>query len=382
MASLKLNPHSRARATHGHPWVYANEVQKLLAPEFDGQAVTCRDGKGFLLGTGIYNSRSQIVWRRFSREKEELDGDYLRKAIGHAVKRRPNESSRRLVWSEADDLPGLIVDQYADILVMQALTLAMDRLTPVIVEILKELISPRFFVLRNDAPVRNLEGLPLEVKSLAEEMPAGRWCMIGGINFWLDVMEGHKTGCYLDQREQYLHVARYAKNRRVLDAFCNQGGFALHCAKAGAREVLGVDLSEPAVALARENAQNNFCQASFEVGNVFDWFRQRREETWEMIILDPPSFTKTKSKLDDALRGYRELNLRAMQRLEPGGILATYTCSYHISHDIFLEMLFSAAGDARRDVRILEICRQASDHPIRLNMPESEYLRGFILEVE
>lgn len=382
MASLKLNPHSHARATQGHPWVYANEVQKLLAPEFDGQAVTCRDGKGFLLGTGIYNSRSQIVWRRFSREKEELDEDYLRKAIGRAVGRRPRESSRRLVWSEADDLPGLIVDQYADIVVMQALTLAMDRLTPVIADILKDLLRPRFFVLRNDAPVRGLEGLPLEVKSLGEEMPAGRWCMIGGINFWLDVMEGHKTGCYLDQREQYLNVSRYAKNRRVLDAFCNQGGFALHCAKAGAKEVLGVDLSEPAVALARENAQSNFCQASFEVGNVFDWFRQRREETWGMIILDPPSFTKTKSKLDDALRGYRELNLRAMQRLEPGGILATYTCSYHISHDIFLEMLFSAAGDARRDVRILEICRQASDHPIRLNMPESEYLRGFILEVE
>jgi len=381
MASLKLNPHSRARANHGHPWVYANEVQKLLDPEFDGQAVTCRDGKGFLLGTGIYNSRSQIVWRRFSREKEELDENFLRKAITRAIERRPVEESRRLIWSEADDLPGLIVDQYADIVVMQALTLAMDRLTPVIVPILKEKLHPRFFVLRNDAPVRTLEGLQLEVKSLGEEVPPGRWCRIGNVNFWVDVKGGHKTGCYLDQREQYLHVARYARGRRVLDAFCNQGGFALHCAKAGAKSVLGVDLSEPAVSLARDNAQYNLCQASFETGNVFDWFRQRRDE-WDMIILDPPSFTKSKAKTEDALRGYRELNLRAMQRLGHGGVLATYSCSHHISHDVFLEMLFSAAGDARKDLRILEICRQSQDHPIRLNMPESEYLRGFILGVE
>ena len=381
MAGLKLTSHSHARANHGHPWVFANEVQKLLAPEYDGQAVGCRDGKGFLLGTGIYNGRSQIVWRRFSREKEELDENFLRKTITRSVNRRKPETSRRLVWSEADDLPGLIVDQYGDIVVMQALTLAMDRLTPILVSILKELLRPRFFILRNDAPIRLLEGLPLEVNTLGEERPTGRWCQIGEIDFWLDVVQGHKTGCYLDQREQYLHVARYAKGRRVLDAFCNQGGFALHCAQAGAKEVVGVDLSEPAITLARENARNSGGGACFETENVFDWFRHRREE-WDMIILDPPSFTKTKAKLDDALRGYRELNLRAIQRLTPGGILATYTCSYHISHDIFLEMLVSAAGDAKRDIRILEICRQPLDHPIRLNMPESEYLRGFILEVE
>ncbi|MDR1192259.1 MAG: class I SAM-dependent rRNA methyltransferase [Verrucomicrobiales bacterium] len=380
MPALKLKPGDRPRVLRGHPWVFANEVQRLLPADADGWAVECRDARGRLLGTGIYNGKSQIVWRKFSADHADFDKKFLRAAIVSALQRRGDGDTQRLVWSDSDFIPGLVADRYGDIVVLQALTLAVDLHINEIAEIFDELLAPKSILLKNDAPVRAKEGLPLTVSVAGAEVTP-HWRKIGAVEFWLDLAGGQKTGFYLDQREEYQKVARRCRDRRVLDAFCNQGGFALHAAAGGASEVLGIDVSKEAVALARRNAEHNRLNVSVSAENVFDYFSRERQREWDVIILDPPSFTKSKDRLGEALRGYKELNLRALQRLAVGGILATYTCSHHVTHDVFWQMLADAAGDAGRVTRLREICRQPADHPVLLNVPESEYLRGFIVEV-
>jgi len=390
VATLKLKPNATARVLRGHPWVFANEVVELPPGEHDGEVVECRDPRGRFLGTGIYNSRSQIVWRRLSRERVALDENYLRSALLRAIARRetPNSKSQtpkecqRLVWSESDDLPGVVVDQFGDTLVLQTQTLAMEKRLATLVALLDELVHPAEIILRNDASIRRLEGLPLEVKTRSGKAWEPRWVRLDGLDYWLDLQGGQKTGFYLDQRFQHAAVAKHAPGRRVLDAFCNQGPFALHCARAGAIEVRGLDSAAEAVAQARRNAERNGLRAEFLVANVFDYFTERRDETWDLIVLDPPPFAKSKGALAGAMRGYKEINLRAMQRLTPGGVLATYSCSHHVQDADFRAMLAEAATDAKRQVRVLEFCHQPPDHPVLVTMPESEYLRGFILRVE
>jgi len=390
VASLKLKPNATARVLRGHPWVFANEVVELPPGEHDGEVVECRDPRGRFLGTGIYNSRSQIVWRRLSRERVALDENYLRSALLRAIARRetPNSKSQtpkecqRLVWSESDDLPGVVVDQFGDTLVLQTQTLAMEKRLATLVALLDELVHPAEIILRNDASIRRLEGLPLEVKTRSGKAWEPRWVRLDGLDYWLDLQGGQKTGFYLDQRFQHAAVAKHAPGRRVLDAFCNQGPFALHCARAGAIEVRGLDSAAEAVAQARRNAERNGLRAEFLVANVFDYFTERRDETWDLIVLDPPPFAKSKGALAGAMRGYKEINLRAMQRLTPGGVLATYSCSHHVQDADFRAMLAGAATDAKRQVHVLEFCHQPPDHPVLVTMPESEYLRGFILRVE
>ncbi len=391
--SLKLKANVAARVLRGHPWVFGNEVEALLPPECDGEAVECRDRANRLLGTGIYNSRSQIVWRRLGRERLALDAAYLRGALQRALARRNGTpgaaaqpaSARRLVWSESDELPGVVVDQFGDVLVVQLQTIAMEKRSSLLGDLLAELLGPAEIIFRNDAPIRRLEGLPLEVHTRSGAPWAPRWVEIDGFEYWLDLQGGQKTGFYLDQRPQHAAVARYCSGRRVLDTFCNQGPFALHAARAGAAEVLGLDSAEDAIAAARRNAERNRAPATFAVANVFDWFNaaERRDEpAWDVIILDPPPFAKSKSAMEGALRGYKEINLRALQRLAPGGVLATYSCSHHM-HDAELRgILAEAAADARRRVSVLEWSHQPPDHPVLVTMPESEYLRGYILRVE
>lgn len=382
---LKIRSNVRARVAHGHPWVFANEVESLLGSEFDGEVVECRDRTGRFIGTGIYNSKSQIVWRRLSRERVTLDSGYLRAAVERAVARRAPEPARRLVWSESDDLPGVVVDQFEDTLVVQVQTLAMEKRTPALAEALAAVVRPAEIIFRNDAPIRRLEGLPLGVSTSSGQPWAPRWMKIGGFEYWLDLQTGQKTGFYLDQRVQHAAVAKYCAGRRVLDAFCNQGAFALHAARAGAQEVLGIDSAEDAIAAARRNAERNGVSVDFQVANVFDWFNDPArgiEPLWDVIVLDPPPFAKSKSALAGALRGYKEINLRAMHRLVPGGVLATYTCSHHMQDAELRSVLAEAAADARRKVRVLEWAHQPSDHPVLATMSESEYLRGYILQVE
>jgi 23S rRNA (cytosine1962-C5)-methyltransferase len=382
---IKLKPNARARVLHGHPWVFANEVESLVASEHDGEVIECRDRTGRFIGSGIYNSKSQIVWRRLSRDRVVLDAAYLRGALQRAIARRAAEPARRLVWSESDDLPGLVVDQFGDTLVVQIQSLALEKRSAQVTDVLVELLKPAEIIFRNDASIRRLEGLPMEVRTLSGRNWEPRWMHISGFEYWLDLQQGQKTGFYLDQRVQHSVVAKYCAGRRVLDAFCNQGSFSLHAARAGATEILGLDSAEDAVAAAKRNAVQNGVNADFQVANVFDWFNDPArgvEPQWDVIILDPPPFAKSKSALEGALRGYKEINLRAMRRLSPGGVLATYTCSHHMQDAELRGVLADAAADARRKVRVLEWAHQPADHPVLASMSESEYLRGYILQVE
>jgi 23S rRNA (cytosine1962-C5)-methyltransferase len=382
---LKLRPNVRPRALQGHPWVFTNEVEAPLAAEFDGEVVECRDRTGRFIGTGIHNSRSQIVWRRLSRDRVTLDADYLRGALTRAVARRAPEAARRLVWSESDDLPGVVVDQFDDAVVVQLQTLAMERRAGLIGDLLTELLRPAEVIFRNDASIRRLEGLPWEVRTRSGRPWEARWVRIGGLEYWLDLQAGQKTGFYLDQRFQHAAVARHCAGARVLDAFCNQGAFALQAARAGALEVLGLDSAEDAVAAARRNAERNGLKAEFQAANVFDWFNDPArgiEPLWDVIILDPPPFAKSRSALEGALRGYKEINLRAVKRLVPGGLLATYTCSHHMQDAELRHVLAEVAADSRRRLRVVDWAHQPIDHPVLATMPESEYLRGYLLRAE
>ena len=416
LPTLKLKPNARPRVLSGHPWVFANEVEKLLPAEHDGEVVECRDRGDRFLGTGIYNSKSQIVWRRFSRERTALDAAFLRQAIERAVARRENRLRpsatslegaerpagdpaasrsgeaerndgvcRRLVWSESDDLPGLVVDQFGDVLVVQVQSAALEKRTALVGDVLAEVMNPVEIIFRNDAPIRRLEGLPLEVHTRTGRAWEPRWMRIDGFDYWLDLLGGQKTGFYLDQRAQHAAVAKFCPGQRVLDGFCNQGAFALHAARAGATYVLGLDSAEDAIAMAKRNAGRNEVQAEFEVVNVFDWFNapgRAGEPPWDVIILDPPPFAKSKSALEGALRGYKEINLRALQRLAPGGLLATFACSHHMQDAELRGVLAAAAADAKRKVRVLEWYHQPADHPVLVTMPESEYLRGYLVQAE
>jgi 23S rRNA (cytosine1962-C5)-methyltransferase len=384
--AIKLKPNANSRVLNGHPWVFANEVDALLPAENDGQVVECRDRTGRFLGNGIYNSKSQIIWRRLSRERVALDEGYIRGALSKAIARRSEINSvfKRLVWSESDELPGVVVDQFGDTLVVQIQTLAMDRHGALIGDLLTELTGAAEIIFRNDSNLRKLEGITPEVHTRSGKNWEPRWATIDGFDYWLDLQGGQKTGFYLDQRLQHAAVAKYAKGRRVLDAFCNQGSFAMHCARAGAAMVRGLDSAFDAIGQAKKNAERNNVTAEFVGINVFDWFTGQRDAApaWDLIILDPPPFAKSKSALENALRGYKELNLRAMKALTPGGILATYTCSHHMQDADLRAVLAEAANDAKRRVQVVEWCHQPPDHPVLVTMAESEYLRGYVLRVE
>jgi len=381
LPTLQLHSGKGPRSLQGHPWAYASDVKELLPPNKDGQAVELKDNRGRSLGAGLYNGQSQIVWRRFSRDAKPLDAALLGESIRAAIARRPDEPFRRVVWSEADGLPGLVVDQFADVLVVQMLTLGMDQRRAEIEAALAEQLASREIIYRNDAPTRQHEGLPLEVITRSGERPAADWFEIDGVHYFLDLFAGQKTGFFLDQRVEHRRVAEMAKGRRVLDAFCNQGAFGLQCAKADAESVLAIDISPDCVQAAKLNAGKNQLAIEVEQANMFDWFTEHRDAAFDLIVLDPPSFARNKKSLGGALRGYKELTLRALRLLSPGGILATYSCSQNVGLDKFMEIAQQAASDARRDVRLVEITGQPVDHPALINMPESHYLKGLILEV-
>jgi len=385
MPSLTVQP--RSRLFHGHEWVYTSDVKGTTGSPVPGDVIELRDVKGRALGSAIYNPQSQIVARRFSYRRQDLDEEFFKRRIERAVNYRAtldiDQKLCRLVWSESDGIPGLIVDRYGDNLVIQTLTLAMAQREELIVSALKELINPAAIISRNDAPVRKAEGLELEKKVLHGYAPKAFTIRTGKLAFQVDLLEGQKTGLYLDQLENYNLVAKYAKGRRVLDCFTNQGGFAQACALAGATEVVAVDVSETAINMALENARTVGVPLGARTENCFDFLKtaEKRGDTYDMIILDPPSFTKTKQSLHDALRGYKEIHLRAMRMLQPGGILATFSCSHHVSLGDFRMMINSAAVDTKRTLRYLASYTQRPDHPVITGIPETEYLRGYAMEV-
>jgi 23S rRNA (cytosine1962-C5)-methyltransferase len=389
MAGIIVKP--RSRILHGHDWVYGSEILKTFGEPANGGIVSIRDGRDRLLGTGMYNSRSQIVARRFSRQRQELDLDFFQRRLAQAIeyrrRRKIDLRTCRLVWSESDGLPGLIIDRYEGAFVVQTLTLAMDQRQGLIVEALKaeaeKLAGPDYVIVeRNDAPVRRAEGMELRTGLLHGEGRVQRVRMVG-LEFEIDVLHGQKTGFYLDQVDNYRAVSDWAMGRRVLDCFANQGAFALACAKAGATEVTAVEISGEAVGQIAANAKRNQARVEAVEANVFDYLKDREGAgaQYDLIILDPPSFTKTKEKLGDAMRGYKEIHLRTAKLLSPTGLLATFSCSHHVGADAFRDMIAESLVDAKRSARLLETYRQNADHPILATIPETEYLKGFLMEM-
>ena len=384
MAGLIIRP--RARILHGHDWVYASEVLKVFGGPVDGDVISIKDGRDRLLGSAIYNAKSQIIARRFSRRRQDLDADFFVRRITQAVAWRERSGCDptlcRLIWSEADGLPGVVADRYADVVVLQTLTLAMDQRKALIAEALAALPGVRHVVERNDAPVRTAEGLPLVTGLLAGDDPGEREVNLRGVRFSVDFLRGQKTGLYLDQAENYAMVAAQARGRRVLDCFSNQGGFALACALHGASEVTAVESGVGSAAKLRENAVRNGLSVTVEEQDVFSFLNEagRRQAEYDLIILDPPSFTKARGKINEALRGYRELHLRGAGLLSAHGVLATFSCSHHVSAGEFESAVAEGLTDARRSARVLHRLTQAADHPAVLHLPETCYLKGLLLE--
>lgn len=385
MPTLTVQP--RARLFHGHVWVYSTEIQKRHGDPKPGDVVSLQDVRGKPLGSAIYNPQSQISARLFSYRRQDLDLDFFTRRIQRAIKVRETSGVDlnlcRLVWSESDGLPGVIIDRYGDFLVLQTLTLAMDQRKDLIVQALNDILKPRGIIERNEAAIRKAEGMELVKGVISGETPAPYVIRHQGSAFHADLLEGQKTGLYLDQLDNYQLVAKLAAGRRVLDCFSNQGGFAQACSLAGAGAVTAVDISEPATEVAKHNAIISGAKIECIAENCFDYLKRNEAAgaRHDLIILDPPSFTKTKSSVRDALRGYKEIHLRAMKMLEPGGIFATFTCSHHVSAGEFHSSITDAAVDAKKTLRRVATYTQRTDHPILATIPETEYLRGYAYEV-
>jgi 23S rRNA (cytosine1962-C5)-methyltransferase len=391
MAGIVVKP--RARILHGHDWVFSSEVLKVFGHPADGDVISLKDGKDRLIGSAIYNSKSQIVARRFSRRKQDLDLDFFKRRIGQAVeyraRRRVDPKLCRVVWSESDGLPGVIIDRYGDHFALQTLALAMDMRKGLIAHAVVDLFGARNIIERNDAPIRRAEGMELRSGVLEGSALSAVLIEINGapqqtsLQLEVDLLHGQKTGFYLDQRENYELVAQHARGRRVLDCFTNQGVFALVSAQAGAKEVTGVEANSESLAAAQKNAERNHLQVKWREQDVFQFLRgaEKAEEQYDLIVLDPPSFTKTKGGLRDAMRGYRELHVRAFKLLSRDGVLATFSCSHHVSENAFAQMIADALVDARRSARRLHRFEQAPDHPVLPTLPETEYFKGVLLEM-
>ena len=372
---------------HGHDWVFSSEVLKVFGDPADGDVISIKDGRDRMVGSAMWNSKSQIVARRFSHRRQELDLDFFKRRIARAAeyreRRKVNPQLHRVVWSESDGLPGVVLDRYGEQFVLQLTTLAMDRRKEMLVDAIREVLGARNIIERSDAAVRRAEGLPQTSGVLCGE---GREMEfeICGVKFSIDLLSAQKTGFYLDQIPHYPAVAGLAAGRRVLDCFTNEGAFALTCARAEASEVIGVELQTSAIAIARENAKGNQLAVHWVEQDVFVYLRaaEKAGAQFDLIVLDPPSFTKTKGGVRDAIRGYRELHLRAFKLLSRDGILATFSCSHHISDAILFETISVALVDARRSARRLRRFEQALDHPVLPTMPETEYFKGVLLEMK
>ena len=382
MAGIIIRP--RAQILHGHDWVYGTEVLKTFGSPADGDVISVKDGRDRMLGSAIYNSKSQIVARRFSRRRQDLDAEFFKRRLERANGFRDSllidSKVRRVVWSESDGLPGVIVDRFGSVATLQTLTTAMDQRREIIAEAVQEVLGVESVVERNDSSSRKAEGLEIRTGTLLGPEPSSFEITVAGMKFHLDVIGGQKTGFYLDQAASYLMVAAWAKGKRVLDCFSNQGAFAIACARAGASEVTAVESGKENLPRIEANARLNDVSVKVVGRDVFEVLSTsvRRSEEYDLIILDPPPFTRTRKGVADALRGYRELHLKAAQLLSKEGLLATFSCSHHVSATEFGGSAAEAFLDARRTARQLQTYVQSPDHPILAGFPETEYLKGFL----
>lgn len=386
MGTLIVNQKGAKRVESGHPWVFASDIIEAKDVEPGTAAEVYAQNQRFL-GCGYYNPKSQISLRMLTKQKEQIDYKFIRKRINTAAEYRSRlglSEVCRLINAESDFLPALIVDKFGSVLVMQVLSLGMEKLKEYITDALIELPGVSAIYERNDVTVRSYEGLEQNKGFLRGKQDTEIIINENGIKILVDIENGQKTGYFLDQRENRASIAPFVKGSRVLDCFCHTGSFALHSAFFGAAEVTGIDISEEATKRAAEIAKlNGFKNCSFVTANVFDYLREKQaeKELYDVIILDPPAFAKSHDAIKGATRGYKEINLRAMKLLKPGGFLITCSCSQHMTADLFNDMLLSAAKDSGRDLRIIEKRGQAKDHPYLLAAPETNYLKCFITQV-
>jgi 23S rRNA (cytosine1962-C5)-methyltransferase len=388
MKPLRLHPGREKRILLGHRWVFSNEIADSLSNYEPGSWVEVYSAKGVLLGSGYINPKSLIAVRLVCPPGQKPTKEFFQDLFKRAAAFRsevlyPGSNCYRVIYGESDGLPGLVVDRYGDVLVYQINTLGMAGMETLIQELLLELFSPKALVFRNDSQVRSLEGLPLEKGIVFGNLPDDHQVDMDGHTVTVDLLSGQKTGLFLDQRENRNALRRYVKGKKVLDLFCYNGLWAMMAAKAGAIEVVGVDQSSEAIDQARKNAAANSVEyrCRFEEDDVFRFLKSVEKGSFDVVVLDPPAFAKTGKALPQAIKGYTDLNRRALLTLNSGGILVSCSCSYHMSEEVFRDMLLLASKASGRQLRLLESRTQAMDHPVLLAMPETRYLKCFFLEV-
>lgn len=373
----------------GHPWVYRNEIERIEGDFAAGDDVDVVDFRGRYIGRGFINPGSVITVRILTNKKEDITVEQIRERVRNAVRyrayfRRDDTDCERLIFAEADLLPGVIAERFGDAVVLQTLALGMQKYEEIIADSLIEEVDPKTLVLRNDEPIRSKEGMKLFAEKYYGEDIRKTIFKENGIKFEIDLYGGQKTGGFLDQKANHRRLRSFVKGKRVLDCFAYSGGFALNAVAGGASSVTAVDISEEAIDLVSRNAGlNGIYGLDIVKANAFDFLRESavKKGGYDVIVLDPPAFTKSKSALSGAVRGYKEINLSAMRLLRQGGILATHSCSYHMPEDLFVNTVLSAATDLRRKVRIIGLYGQDNDHPVLAGYPESKYLKSLWLEM-
>mgnify|MGYP004676502469 FL=1 len=373
----------------GHPWVYGNEIERVEGEIEDGGLVTVVDFRGRYMGTGFYNSKSLITVRLLTHRQEEITDALIAARVKAAcdyrrfVMSRPGTDSCRLIYGEADRLPGVIADRFGGVIVLQVLALGMERFTRVIADALLACEKPDCLLLQNDDAIRCKEGMECFTRVLYGTLPEENIIHENGVKLAVDVLGGQKTGYFLDQKDNHLFVRQFCRDARVLDCFSYIGAFALNAAAAGAKEVTAVDISEAAVQLIEKNAALNGADVTAVCANCFDYLRAQVKagEKYDVVVLDPPAFTKAHANMAGACRGYKEIALSAMRLLPAGGVLATHSCSYHMPEEVFVNTVLSAAQDLHRQVRIITLRRQDIDHPVLAGYPESHYLKSLWLQM-
>lgn len=373
----------------GHPWVYGNEIERVEGEIEDGGLVTVIDFRGRYMGTGFYNSKSLITVRLLTHRQEEITDELIASRVKAAcdyrrfVMNRPGTDSCRLIYGEADRLPGVIADRFGGVIVLQVLALGMERFTQTIADALLACEKPDCLLLQNDDAIRRKEGMECFTRVLYGTLPEENIIHENGVKLAVDVLGGQKTGYFLDQKDNHLFVRQFCKDARVLDCFSYIGAFALNAAAAGAKEVTAVDISEAAVQLIEKNAALNGADITAVCANCFDFLRAQVKagEKYDVVVLDPPAFTKAHANMASACRGYKEIALSAMRLLPAGGVLATHSCSYHMPEEVFVNTVLSAAQDLHRQVRVITLRRQDIDHPVLAGYPESHYLKSLWLQM-
>lgn len=390
MTKVTLNKNEDRRIKSGHPWVFSNEIREVSGARDAGIAAELYDAGGSLIGVGHYNPHSLIAFRLVSRKKADIDSvEFFEQQIAAALSHRkalyPALKTFRAVYGESDFLPGLVVDKYGDYLSLQLLSAGMDRRRGLIVEALRRLLAPKGIIARNDVGVRSLEGLDEKVELLWGEIPETVEMQENGLRFNVNLREGQKTGGFLDQKQNHLLLREICSGKDMLDCFCYSGSWAVHAASFGAKSALGIDISARAVAQAAGNARLNgvLDRVRFEECDAFERLRSLHQEKqrFDVVVMDPPAFVKSRKNIAEATKGYLTVNRRALDLLQPGGYLITCSCSYHMGREAFRDTLIQAARLARREVRLVQTCSQAPDHPVLLSFPESEYLKCLVLQV-